>query len=342
MGHFHKGTKINKLLNLGAIEAKFSEDGIWFHHLNNFPGALIDKKGYALFNTESSYSFLRNTKDLNIKDGIEKLKQYKYFGAEQLKVLEINGLITDLISTLDELLNNLETIENYITAFDADKRIKISQYIKRGTCFVAYQINNEIRFAPSKFTGYKNNSLEKHIPSLTDGRDTNKVISQILNSSPQTDDNLEIAYQKYCDGIGVEANKTGGYGAPRKYWTLLLKKDFQNNEFLSGEFPEGKVIERIHKARERSSKVVLLAKDNFKKEHGRLFCQICKFDFEKIYGELGKDFIEGHHTVSLSDMKENHYTKPEDIAMLCSNCHRMVHKRRPWLSMNDLEGLLEV
>ena len=47
--------------------------------------------------------------------------------------------------------------------------------------------------------------------------------------------------------------------------------------------------------RERNSKVVQLAKQNFKDKNGRLYCQVCEFDFEKEYGEIGADFIEAHH-----------------------------------------------
>lgn len=99
------------------------------------------------------------------------------------------------------------------------------------------------------------------------------------------------------------------------------------------------MVERKHKARERNSQVVALAKDKFKEKHGRLFCQVCGFYFETEYGDIGKDFIEAHHTIPVSEMKDDHKTKVEDIAMLCSNCHRMVHKKRPWLTINEIEKL---
>jgi predicted HNH restriction endonuclease len=33
-------------------------------------------------------------------------------------------------------------------------------------------------------------------------------------------------------------------------------------------------------------------------------------------------------------------TRAADIALVCSNCHRMLHRRRPWLTMSDLKTLL--
>lgn len=39
-------------------------------------------------------------------------------------------------------------------------------------------------------------------------------------------------------------------------------------------------------------------------------------------------------------MAEGEETKIEDIAIVCSNCHRMLHRKRPWLSINELKQLL--
>jgi predicted HNH restriction endonuclease len=119
-----------------------------------------------------------------------------------------------------------------------------------------------------------------------------------------------------------------------------MQSDFLSNRELTGEFPEGRIIEKTHKARERNYQVIDLAKSNFKRKYGRLICQVCKFDFEEKYGKIGVDFIEGHHTIAVSEMSPEHKTKPEEIAMLCSNCHRMVHKKRPWITMEQLSELL--
>jgi len=106
-------------------------------------------------------------------------------------------------------------------------------------------------------------------------------------------------------------------------------------------FMEGKRVERRHFLRERNPKVIKLAKAAFKKKHSRLFCEICGFDFQKIYGAIGEDFIEAHHTLPLSKIEDEKVeTKVEDIALLCSNCHKMIHRKRPWLVMDDLKSLL--
>lgn len=106
-------------------------------------------------------------------------------------------------------------------------------------------------------------------------------------------------------------------------------------------FPEGKEQLKAHLIRERSKKPAEVAKKRFKEKHGSLYCEICGFDFSKKYGEIGKDYIECHYTVPASDTPEDYKIKPKDIVLVCSNCHRMLHRRRPWLKKKELKKLLK-
>lgn len=105
-------------------------------------------------------------------------------------------------------------------------------------------------------------------------------------------------------------------------------------------FPEGKQKLRTHLMRERNPKVIREAKRRYKEKHGRLFCQVCGFDFVKVYGDIGEDYIEGHHTKPISDSDGENVTMIDDIALLCANCHKMVHRKRPWLTVNELQLLI--
>ncbi|HDR8026315.1 TPA: HNH endonuclease [Bacillus cereus] len=107
-------------------------------------------------------------------------------------------------------------------------------------------------------------------------------------------------------------------------------------------FPEGKKKLRLHIYRERNSKLIRTVKDKFKsKNNGKLFCEICKFDYKEKYGELGEDYIEGHHVIPVSELEEGSKTKVEDIILVCANCHRMLHRKRPWLSKEQLKEILQ-
>lgn len=247
----------------------------------------------------------------------------------------------ELVTNKEQLIKNIETLEQYLTEGDSRDLHEANSLVKKGICFVVYKVSDELRFAPSRFIGYMDNSISKHISNSTKhGSYTNGAIKRILNNEPLPDGILEKKYFEYCNRLGIYPDEKASFGSKRKFWVLNSNLHFENEiESFEG-FPEGKMVERKHRARERNSQVVSLAKDKFKNKHGRLFCQVCGFDFEKAYGYIGKDFIEAHHTIPVSKMESDHKTKVEDIAMLCSNCHRMVHKRRPWLSMKELEKLI--
>ncbi|HEX6682983.1 MAG TPA: HNH endonuclease [Candidatus Limnocylindrales bacterium] len=102
---------------------------------------------------------------------------------------------------------------------------------------------------------------------------------------------------------------------------------------------EGGLLERLHLRRERDRGIRERAVHAFRKRHGRIVCEACGFDFAATYGPRGEDYIECHHKVPLSQSGVT-ITRIRDFALLCSNCHRMIHRRRPWLSFDELVGLI--
>ena len=58
---------------------------------------------------------------------------------------------------------------------------------------------------------------------------------------------------------------------------------------------------------------------------------------EKVYGQLGTEYIEVHHLRPVADAGGSHLINPKtDLKPVCSNCHRMLHRRRPALSIDEL------
>jgi 5-methylcytosine-specific restriction protein A len=102
------------------------------------------------------------------------------------------------------------------------------------------------------------------------------------------------------------------------------------------EFPEGKILSRLHKARERNSSVVKKKKSAVLTETGKLACECCGFDFNSVYGSLGHGFAECHHRTPLCDLPSQTKTRLSDLAIVCANCHRMLHYVRPVLTVEEL------
>lgn len=138
-------------------------------------------------------------------------------------------------------------------------------------------------------------------------------------------------------------------GAPSKFQFSLdepLKNSLEDNlsvaDYLINSensqqlLQEGKVKLSYHLKRERNLKNRLAAI----KFHGSI-CKICGFDFNKVYGkELADNFIEVHHIQPISQGLQPPDPK-KDLIPVCSNCHRMLHRKRSGnISVNDLKKLV--
>lgn len=72
-------------------------------------------------------------------------------------------------------------------------------------------------------------------------------------------------------------------------------------------------------------------------------CKACGFDFEAVYGKLGKGFIEIHHTKPLYSLQEETVVDYRlDLVPVCSNCHRILHRNKEkMLTIEELKQLIE-
>lgn len=103
---------------------------------------------------------------------------------------------------------------------------------------------------------------------------------------------------------------------------------------------EGRIMTVLHRLRELSKDLVAKRKKTALQQTGKLACEACGFDFAITYGTRGEGFIECHHTKPVETLGDGMATKLSDLALLCANCHRMIHARRPWLSMDELRAYL--
>jgi len=143
-------------------------------------------------------------------------------------------------------------------------------------------------------------------------------------------------------GKNVSNYYTRGEANPIKYMSLkqlsnelyenIIYPDEINDDYIEGSKKQVTVnaYERNNEARK-----ACLAKHNYT-------CFVCKFNFEKTYGELGKNFIHVHHLKPLSTIKEEYKINPiEDLCPVCPNCHAMLHKRNPPYSIDELKTIMK-
>lgn len=104
--------------------------------------------------------------------------------------------------------------------------------------------------------------------------------------------------------------------------------------------PEGRVLTRIHSYRERKPENIEKKKSVVIKRCGNLECEACGFVFEDKYGELGKYYAECHHVIPLSELKSEQKPRIDELAIVCANCHRMIHRKKPWLTIQQLKDII--
>ncbi|ADI08889.1 HNH endonuclease [Streptomyces bingchenggensis BCW-1] len=89
--------------------------------------------------------------------------------------------------------------------------------------------------------------------------------------------------------------------------------------------PEGRLLARWTISRERDPRLRRRKIERVRRLGQPLQCEVCRFHFGRFYGRLGEGYIEVHHVLPLhiSGPRE---TQLDDLALLCSNCHRMCHR----------------
>ena len=151
------------------------------------------------------------------------------------------------------------------------------------------------------------------------------------------------------------------------WWTILSTGDSTQGEFLWVMRPEvAEALQRLGWASERlgvelqpeelSSSSSLIegaslrvtvnifersaeAREQCVQHHG-CACSVCRFDFGRAYGELGRGYIHVHHLTPLSAIGEQYAVDAvHDLRPVCPNCHAMLHRQEPPLSISDLQRI---
>jgi 5-methylcytosine-specific restriction enzyme A len=112
--------------------------------------------------------------------------------------------------------------------------------------------------------------------------------------------------------------------------------DLDPVDFSAG---EGGVALRAHLRRERDPKLRRRKLEDTKRRRLPIACEVCDFDFGRTYGAHDTDYIECHHRTPLYVTGATQ-TRLTDLALLCSNCHRMVHRTKLCLTVDELKDIV--
>lgn len=194
----------------------------------------------------------------------------------------------------------------------------------------------------TKFTQIVRNLTGSHYDTNEFGKSTRKRKNQFyLNETGKklVEDNIDqleyifnnrFVYEDVID-FSKKVNKTS-----KKEKKLII---YTEDDVIR----EGKETTTSSKSKKRSKKLRDAAIEYYKDDNGHIKCAVCGFDFEKTYGELGKDYIQIHHEKPICQYSSDGVQKyikdaVKDVKPLCANCHCMIHRNKSIsLSVEDLK-----
>ncbi|WP_417498449.1 MrcB family domain-containing protein [Maricaulis sp.] len=92
----------------------------------------------------------------------------------------------------------------------------------------------------------------------------------------------------------------------------------------------------LHRVAERSAAHAKAVKDHYPD-----ICMGCDTDLGAVYGEDARRMLDAHHLISIGSLAENEHAAftVKDFALLCPNCHRMIHRL---VDSSDLKALRDL
>jgi 5-methylcytosine-specific restriction enzyme A len=148
----------------------------------------------------------------------------------------------------------------------------------------------------------------------------------------------KIVWEEFCVDWPYLALVANSIKAAIKNGDDVVEQSTNSND--EEVFLEGTLLTRLHKSRERDSRATKLKKQRAIETYGKIICEVCEFNFELFYGELGQGFAECHHKIPLARLETRTQTKLEDLAIVCANCHRMLHRTSFILSIEELRDIV--
>lgn len=137
-----------------------------------------------------------------------------------------------------------------------------------------------------------------------------------------------------------------------KLWTQFLSKNTKNKPYIlapESEFLPEEVLdtEEFQEGATKRISVNIYERNPYARrkciEHYGLSCSVCGFDFEKVYGTLGKNFIHVHHLISLAEIGREYKIDPvRDLRPICPNCHAMIHRKKTAYSIEELRKMVRL
>lgn len=125
----------------------------------------------------------------------------------------------EFVASRNDILANIEQLRRYATSRDGTEREYYVNLLRRARCYVVWEQDGRIDFAPSRFVGYKGNTISAHEADfMKHGQQTNDALIRLLGSEPQPNKHLDDELDRHLASFGTEPYRWRK--VVRRYWEL--------------------------------------------------------------------------------------------------------------------------
>lgn len=171
--------------------------------------------------------------------------------------------------------------------------------------------------------------------------------------------NISAPMQKYGEGFNWWNVPFWGMEAKEGYYWILRPEliDAMYELSVMGEVSPGDEVkfpeeidlnsyEHLYEGAKKQICVNSYERNNIARERCIKYygtqCVICGFDFEKMYGEVGRNVIHVHHLKPLYEIGETYSVDPiKDLRPVCPNCHVIIHQKNPACSIDEVMAMIK-
>jgi len=169
-----------------------------------------------------------------------------------------------------------------------------------------------------------------------------KLAAYILSHKEQVEQGVNSrSIRRTADNVIGEKTNLFGHTNARSASSLIEagSRPEVDIEAIAGR--EGRLLARLHVYRERDRAFSKRVRGYYlSKGNGKIECNACRKFPVNVYGPLGHSAIEVHHKVPIEELQPDTVTTLTEMAVLCANCHRVVHSKRPCLLVEEVGDLV--
>jgi HNH endonuclease len=252
-------------------------------------------------------------------------------------------------TSVDDVTENLLRLHSYALGTQQERDFHFDR-VYNAEHQVYYKTPEGAIFAPVKWCGAQGNSIDRYADrkrkiSQYYQRALSKIGFKPITIGQATYDEIYREFLDFCYGFGFKNSVAGlphSDSRPRKFWTTGFKFDLALQNFSDEvddpqSYHEGatKTVSVNSYERNARARLACIA-------HYGWNCQVCGLNFQDRYGDRGAELIHVHHVRALHEIGEDYKVDPiNDLRPVCPNCHAMIHRQKPYLTIEELAEIVK-